>query len=267
MVQTETEAACAKALAGRAAAAYAAVLDDVLAGIYLHGSLALDSFHWATGDIDFLVVTSAPPSAAQKEELIRILLSLDPEAPAKGFEMSVVLRRYCGRFVFPTPYELHFSNMHKAAARADPAAYCARMHGVDADLAVHFALARQSGITLWGEAARNVFAPVPERAYLAGVLQDLEASVRTGPIDAYAILNLCRTLAYLQSGHIVSKEQGGRFVLAQAETPFHPIVRAAMAERSADVRSLHGNGQERALCLRVYAYIEAQARARTENQT
>ena len=38
------------------ATAYTKILQDNLAGIYVHGSIAFGCFHWSKSDIDFLVV-------------------------------------------------------------------------------------------------------------------------------------------------------------------------------------------------------------------
>lgn len=140
---------------------YRRILGSSLAGIYLHGSAAFGCFRWQTSDIDLLVAVKAPPSALQKEALVRALLAQNGAAPPAGFEMSVVLARCCRQFVWPVPYELHFSNMHRASFEKDLPAACARMHGADKDLAAHFAVTRAAGITLWGENARTMFCAVP----------------------------------------------------------------------------------------------------------
>ena len=127
---------------------YRRILGSSLAGIYLHGSAAFGCFRWQTSDIDLLVAVKAPPSALQKEALVRALLAQNGAAPPAGFEMSVVLARCCRQFVWPVPYELHFSNMHRASFEKDLPAACARMHGADKDLAAHFAVTRAAGITL-----------------------------------------------------------------------------------------------------------------------
>ena len=106
-----------------------------LTGCYLHGSLALGCFQWRRSDVDFLAVVDEEPGPAQKESLISGLLGLEPLAPPKGMEMSLVCRDACLPFRYPTPYVLHYSRMHQAAARRDTAAYCEAMHGLDKDLA------------------------------------------------------------------------------------------------------------------------------------
>ena len=70
--------------------------------------MAFGCFTWATGDIDFLVAVEAPLTQAEKEALVRVLVDFTPDAPPKGFEMSVVLRAVSStqrplNCIFPTP--------------------------------------------------------------------------------------------------------------------------------------------------------------------
>ena len=152
---------CVRILLHRIAAACRNTLGDTLAGVYVHGSLAFGCFCWTQSDIDFLVAVRRPLSQAQKEALLRALLALEPDAPSKGLEMSAVLEAYCRAFIHPTPYELHYSPMHRARCLRDLPAYCAEMHGADPDLAAHFTVARAVGLTLWGPPAESIFGPVP----------------------------------------------------------------------------------------------------------
>lgn len=95
---------------------YQHILGENLVGIYLHGSAA---FRCDTqeSDIDFIVAVKREISQKQKEDLIRLLLDLSPNAPQKGFEMSVVLLDDCLHFQYPTPYQLHFSIAHQNSIR------------------------------------------------------------------------------------------------------------------------------------------------------
>lgn len=209
---------------------YRIILQNRLTGIYVHGSLAFGCFRWDVSDIDFLVVTENPPTLSEKAELIRALLTLAPSAPPKGFEMSVVLRRECACFRYPTPFELHYSNMHQKRCQADLSAYCKDMHGVDPDLASHFTVVRAVGRVLNGEAIASVFGEVPRVAYLQSIradFEDAQSAVEQEPI--YIILNLCRTLAYVREGLVLSKAQGGCWACEHLPRVQARIASAALA--------------------------------------
>lgn len=207
---------------------YRAILGGNLVGMYLHGSLAFGCFRWEASDIDFLVVTQAPPSPDEKLALLRVLSGLERSAPPKGFEMSVVLERECLHFRYPTPFELHYSNAHATRFQSDPAAYCAAMHGTDPDLAAHFTVIRSVGRALWGKPISAVFGDVPREAYLRSILADVSGA-ENDVASVYIVLNLCRVLAYAQDGMVLSKAQGGRWVLAHLPQADARSVSAALA--------------------------------------
>ena len=226
---------------------YRRILGRNLAGIYLHGSAAFGCFLWQTSDIDLLVAVHAPPSSCQKEGLVRTLLAQGTAAPPAGFEMSVVLVRYCRQFVWPVPYELHFSNMHRASFEKDLSAACARIHGTDKDLAAHFAVTRAAGVTLWGESPRTMFCAIPPGAYKAAILYDAATAVQdAGPKPVQVVLNLCRALAFWQQGLVLSKQQGGQWALAHLAVQWHPVVRAALQSYTQGVPFCAPSGQARA---------------------
>lgn len=193
-------------------AAYQSILGTKLSGIYVHGSLAFGCFRWDISDIDFLAVVKEPLTLSEKESLIAMLLELDAYAPPKGLEMSVVLEQVCSPFLYPTPFELHFSNAHKSRCREDLTKYCRTMNGADPDLAAHITVTRRVGYKLCGKPIPEVFGPVPREAYLDSILrdiQDAQSDIREQPI--YCILNLCRVMAFLEEDLVLSKEQGGQW--------------------------------------------------------
>lgn len=214
----------------RVCSAFENILGGKLTGFYVHGSIAFGCFSWATGDVDFLCVVSAPLTQAEKEALIRVLLALTPEAPPKGFEMSVLLRDVCSPLRYPTPFEMHFSNAHKTRAEQDLTAFCRDMHGTDPDLAAHITVLHRVGVTLLGEPISAVFAPVPRECYLDSILGDVsgaEADIRQSPV--YTALNLCRVLAYLTDDAVLSKAQGGQWALAHLPEEWRPLLRSALS--------------------------------------
>ena len=154
---------CETTLLNQISLEYQKILGRRLVGIYVHGSLAFGCYRRERSDIDFLTVTRDPPAPAEKEALIDALLKLENDWPAKGIEMSVVLKKYCVNFVYPTPFELHFSKMYTERCRQDRKTFCRAMHGTDRDLAAHFTVSRAVGITLCGESAASVFGAVPPR--------------------------------------------------------------------------------------------------------
>ncbi len=228
---------------------YREILGENLVGIYVHGSIAFGCFTWETGDIDFIVVIDSPLEQCEKESLIRALLDLDEKVPPKGLEMSVVLRRNCDPFVYPTPFELHFSNAHRENCKKDLFSYCRDMHGTDRDLAAHFTVIRKAGFALCGTDAASLFGEVPEEAYLDSIKRDVaqaESEILENPV--YMILNLCRILAYIREKLVLSKRQGGQWGLKNLSGEYRPMIRRAL-------QSYAGRGEFREEEARLAAFV------------
>lgn len=205
------------------------VLGEQLTGVYLHGSMAMGCFHAEKSDIDLIVVVDGGITDAQKKTFLERVVELNGRAPAKGLEWSIVKREYCKPFVYPTPYELHFSPTHLNWFRDKPADYVRNMKGVDRDLAAHFTVLNRHGIVLYGEAIEDVFGEVPAGDYADSIFLDVENAgkdILRDPI--YMTLNLCRVLAFLKSGMCLSKEEGGSWGLANVSAEYHGLIRLAL---------------------------------------
>ncbi len=205
------------------------VLGNELMGVYLHGSAAFGCFDARRSDLDLIVVVENPLPDAAKREFLRRLLPLDEKAPPKGFELSIIRRGVCSPFLFPTPYEFHFSHAWKALALRDPEEYLRQLQGVDPDLAAHFTVTRHCGITLYGHDIPEIFAPVPPECYTESIICDInnaEEDILRDPV--YITLNLCRVLGWLRERKILSKQGGGEWGLAQLPAEFYAIVHYAL---------------------------------------
>ncbi|MCR5322731.1 MAG: nucleotidyltransferase domain-containing protein [Lachnospiraceae bacterium] len=99
------------------------ILCDDLAGIYLHGSAVMGCFNPAKSDIDLIVVVKDSVSDTGKRAFMDMVVELNGKGPAKGIEMSIVRQSVCKPFVYPTPFELHFSVAHLNWYKSDPDDY------------------------------------------------------------------------------------------------------------------------------------------------
>ena len=201
-----------------------------LTGIYLHGSMAMGCFNPAKSDIDLIVVIEDEISDRQKMRFMEQVARLNERAPAKGLELSVVKREYCKPFVYPTPYELHFSPCHLQWFLDRPEDYIRNMKGEDRDLAAHFTIINRYGILLYGRAVSDVFGEVPEKDYADSIRFDVENAkedIEGNPM--YVILNLCRAAAFAREGLCLSKSAGGRWGLENTAGRYHPLISGALA--------------------------------------
>lgn len=240
-------------LFNRISKAYISILKENLIGIYIHGSIAFDCFTWEKSDIDFIVVVQSPLELKDKVSLIQVLQQLEKDAPKKGFEMSIVLLQYCQSFVYPVPFEIHYSLLHQKDALEDLEGYCSRMHGYDEDLACAFTILRHRGICQWGKPIPEVFQEVPKRDYWKSIIYDLMDAVeciKQHPM--YSILNLCRTLAFKEQEKILSKKEGGEWALYHLPEIYHPLINQALQE----YQNIETPIYEEALCQSFVSYMQ-----------
>ena len=203
-----------------------------LTGIYLHGSAVMGCFQPEKSDIDLLLVVKEEIPDEAKRQFMDMVVELNKQAPAKGLELSIVKEEVCNPFVYPTPFELHFSVAHLAWYQSNPQEYIEKMKGSDKDLAAHFTITYHRGKTLYGKEISEVFAPVLRENYLDSIWYDIEnAAEEIAENPMYLTLNLCRVLAYTKDGLITSKQEGGEWGLKNMDRPeFVDLIKAALQE-------------------------------------
>lgn len=205
------------------------ILGENLTGVYLHGSAAMDCFQPEISDLDLLVIVDTDVPDGVKAEFMEHVVCLNEKGPGKGMELSLVKREFCNPFVYPTPFELHFSEAHLEWYKRNPREYVEKMRGTDKDLAAHFTITRKFGVCLWGAEKEDVFGDVPAEAYRDSILYDMENAgedILTNPL--YVTLNLCRVLGYLREELVLSKKSGGEWGLIHLPERFHTLLCEAL---------------------------------------
>ena len=219
------------------------ILADNLVGIYLHGSAAMGCYNPAKSDLDLIVVTQSGLTDACKRNYMDMVTELDASLPIGlsvdlhhgGIEMSLVRKDVCKPFLYPTPFELHFSRGHLAWYRRDPDGYIRNMRGTDKDLAAHFTVIRDRGKRLYGQPIETVFGEVPKADYLDSIQNDI-AGARAEIVEStmYLTLNLARVLAFETDGLVLSKKEGGEWALRNLPPEYHPLIQLALDDYEGD---------------------------------
>jgi hypothetical protein len=210
-------------------------LGDRLAGLYLHGSLALGGFSPPSSDIDFHAATTGTLDDASLERLAAMHTAFKAEGgwPA----------RLEGVY-FPVA----------ALRRPDPAAAPAPTVGVDWDLrpgrpgptwVLDRWVTREHGVIVTGPDPRDLIDPIGagdlRAAVLASTLGDwagnLAAGADTGWLrprnfQAFAILTMCRGLHVLERGTPVPKAVAAAWAIGHLPAPWPAEVEWAMAWRA-----------------------------------
>ena len=187
---------------------------DNLVGVYLHGSLVMNCFNPYRSDIDYIVVVKEDASLQTKIDYLNGLLIIDKLCPKKGLEMSIVLEKDTKNFSYLPHFILHFSNYHKSRVKESITDYCLNMKGYDKDLAAHFVITKKYGKRLYGKEIEEVFGEVPDKDYFDSIWEDIKDDDNEILDNSfYYVLNLCRVLAFVKDGLILSKLQGGKYFI------------------------------------------------------
>ena len=209
------------------------ILKDNLTGIYLHGSAVMGCYNPTKSDIDLIVVVNENMTGDDKRMFMDMVTDLNTRTPGKGIEMSIVKKEVCKPFRYPTPFELHFSEMHINWYRDNPEDYVQKMNGTDTDLAAHFTIITKRGICLFGLPIEEVFGEVPAEDYMDSIHDDIaEAPEDIAENTMYLTLNLARVLAYKEEGLVLSKKEGGEWALNNIPDKYHSLVSETLVEYS-----------------------------------
>lgn len=177
------------------------LLSEAELGIYVHGSAALGGWTPAS-DLDVLV-TTGDDHADWRTVGHGVLAAL---TPAPVVELSIVSARAAAAARRPWPFLVHVDQRESRIVTDDGAG--------DADLLMHYLVARHRGITLAGPPAEASIGRVPRAAVLAYLKDELRWA-RESADQKYALLNACRALAYSEDRLVLSKIAGAEWALAR----------------------------------------------------
>lgn len=205
------------------------ILGENLVGIYLHGSAVMGCFNPQKSDLDFIIVVNHDMTDEEKIAYLMEVVKLNREAPKKGLELSIVKKEVCNPFVYPTPFELHFSPFHLKSITENVQNYIETVTGTDKDLAAHFMIINHYGVVLYGSNIFDVFGEVPRNDYIDSIWSDVECAkedILENPM--YMTLNLCRVLAYVKDSLVVSKKEGGMWGIQTVLQKFQRLIQDAL---------------------------------------
>jgi predicted nucleotidyltransferase len=194
-------------------------LDTNLHGIYLHGSLALDSFNPEVSDLDIIVLLKESIDIDLRFELVKVFLEFSQNP--SPIEISLITMDAICPWKHPTPFQLHSSEYwrktYEEQVEMENKNFWAETPE-DSDLACHITLINQKGICIYGTPILQAFPQVPEQDFRSSILSEVEyAASVLNRLPVYGILTLSRVLSYLKTGDILSKGQAGEWIL-----PFIP---------------------------------------------
>ncbi|MFN5059513.1 MAG: aminoglycoside adenylyltransferase domain-containing protein [Chloroflexota bacterium] len=194
--------------------------DDI--AVLVHGSVALGDYQPGRSDLDVLVFCDG--AATKRQHVALATAMLDISGLPAPIELSVIDRALLNEWVHPAPFYFHYSEDWRESTRAALAddTHIWEHERTDADLSAHMVIAHHHGIMVYGDAI--VPLPTPQQA-LAAVWYDI-ASAETQVDEApdYVILNLCRTIRWLEHGEVHSKGSGGTAMVPELTEPARSVV-------------------------------------------
>ncbi|MDQ1454512.1 MAG: hypothetical protein QOH28_132 [Actinomycetota bacterium] len=199
-----------------------------IVGVYLHGSAVLGDWTAPASDVDVLVVVEDGVSSIVAERLAKALRP-DRECPGAGLELSVVEAGAASAPTAPWPFVLHAATTHK-----DRRIVWGTSGPGDADLILHYAVARDHGWTAYGPEPHLVVGAIPQGVVASQLARELRWAVEHAGAS-YAILNACRALRYREERTLCSKTDGGNWARARGFQP--ALVQAALDDRRLGVSS------------------------------
>ena len=216
---------------------YQALLDQqapqLVTGLYLHGSIALDAFCDGLSDIDFVAVLSRAANSKDIDALERVHAHVAREYPRCLMEGSYLQWRDLGRAresIAPYPC-YHDGRMHRAAQHdISPVTWwLLKQHGVAVRGPQPTALDFE--IT-WPEVAAYMVTNL--NTYWAMYARRLARRVYQLPDKGveWAVLGVCRLLYGIQQGTMISKARAGSYALEHVDEEWRPLIREALFVRT-----------------------------------
>jgi hypothetical protein len=229
------------------------VLGDDLVGVYAAGSIALDAYQDGRSDIDIAIVVVAALELPTKRSIIDALRTESLPCPARGLEL-VVYRSDVASAGGPDPgFEVELNSGPQMPFRATFAGTDRLIEDGMFWYAIDRSILAERGLALTGPPASAVFRSVSEEdlvtllgaslrwhlAVGAGGSGDSETAIgelsdEPAAWTDDAVLNACRALRRVQSGHWYSKVDAGRQVLLAPATAAKvtAVVRQALDARA-----------------------------------
>jgi len=201
------------------------ILRDDLIGIYLYGSLAMGCFHPRSSDIDVILVVKKRLSKEQRKEIIEYLRGSCSKD--RRIELSIVRADVVRNPQYPIMVDLHYEYWGNIFENEK-----------DNEILSNLYTTRKRGFCVWGEPISEVFSKIPAQYHLKSVIEDIkhtrrylhEKPERIGyNVPVYWVLASCRILAFIKEEKVLSKLEGGLWILAHLPEEYHNIVELALS--------------------------------------
>ena len=190
-----------------------------LAGIYLHGSIALNAFCPDSGDIDILVVVKDSLSIPKKLEIAKEIIQID-KSPCP-LEMSAIKLSDAQNWKNDGNCVFHYSDFWterylQRLKDNTSEVYIVDNEFPDADVTSYIKLIKQSGIVLYGQEINETFCDISDEDFwkaISAEVDDYDFNAYEPRYFASNILILGRILSFKIEKRILSKYKAGLWMI------------------------------------------------------
>jgi predicted nucleotidyltransferase len=202
------------------------VLGRTMIGAYLYGSSLLGGLG-PRSDLDILIITCAPTSFGQKQELARRLLTIsqppDPPGLRRPVELTVVVQADVKPWQYPPRFDFQYGDWLRRDFEAGNVAPWGSTTKPDlASLITQVLLASR---TLHGPNPHDVLDPVPRSDYLAATVGDIDNLLDDLEHDTgNVLLTLARIWTTIETNGIWSKDSAANWVITRSPREYHPVM-------------------------------------------
>jgi Aminoglycoside adenylyltransferase, C-terminal domain/Nucleotidyltransferase domain len=201
------------------------VFGDHVVGVYTTGSLALGDYRPGRSDIDLMAVVAGSPDLSLLRQLVSQLDHRVLACPAAGLEFVLYPLTTVSRPTLDAGYLLNFNT----GSALPPVTSFDPRDGPAFWYAIDRSITRQSGASLWGPPAPQLFAELPFDDLLRVVIASVEAhsNPQEGHLLDTAVLNSCRALSFARDRRWYAKVDAAERTMPIVGE-FAPLVAAAL---------------------------------------
>jgi hypothetical protein len=202
------------------------ILGNRVVGVYTTGSLALGDYRPGRSDIDLMAVVADPADLDLRRQMAHQLDHRALACPAAGLEFVLYPLTTVSRPSAEAGYLLNFNT----GPALPPVTSFEPGDGPAFWYAIDRSITRQSGGSLYGPPAAQLFAALPFPDLMRVVIASVEAhsDLAKGHLLDNAVLNGCRALSFARDRRWYPKADAAERTLPLA-SDFAPLITAAIA--------------------------------------
>jgi hypothetical protein len=208
-----------------------------LLGVYLNGSMVLNSFDEKRSDIDMIGVINNFLSAEEKIELGSLLLTLH-QKPCP-LEILLIAKEHLIPWQYPPICHFYFSDyfieQYKQFLLGENLTHrLLTINSNTLNITSSVKLTKEKGVCLYGMAINDLFPDIPDHDFWDAISSNALGYDPASDNEVhrpFAILQLCRILSYRETRELLSKYEAATWAINTLPVKFQPIISDALYEK------------------------------------